>query len=282
MTGESHEKLEPTSGGLGIGQRVLRRFLVKMTRASLAAGTIKIDDKSALIVVDVQNCFLPGGSLAVKDGEQVIPVINRIAKKLRQCGDDAGLAHAGPRLVRFRPCRQEAVRRDQAALRRSGAVAGPLRTGHRRRRYREGHRDPAGRACDPQGLSQGHGQLLGVPRGRSRDADRLGRLSQAARPAKRCSSPGSPPTFASPGPPWTRGVSGSPPTSSRTRAAASISRVRLRPHGPPWRRRASRGSSRKIWPCAVRPDECGLRAGPYKINRLRSAFLARSATRLLT
>ena len=32
-----------------------------------------------LLVVDVQNSFLPGGSLAVKDGEQVIPVINRIA-----------------------------------------------------------------------------------------------------------------------------------------------------------------------------------------------------------
>jgi nicotinamidase/pyrazinamidase len=28
----------------------------------------------------MQNCFLPGGSLAVKDGDQVIPVINRIAK----------------------------------------------------------------------------------------------------------------------------------------------------------------------------------------------------------
>src|SRR6185437_5228961 len=28
----------------------------------------------------VQNCFLPGGSLAVRDGDQVIPVINRIAK----------------------------------------------------------------------------------------------------------------------------------------------------------------------------------------------------------
>src|SRR6202163_673493 len=54
--------------------------LASMTRTSFAAGTVKIDDKSALIVVDVQNCFLPGGSLAVKDGEQVIPVINRIAK----------------------------------------------------------------------------------------------------------------------------------------------------------------------------------------------------------
>jgi nicotinamidase/pyrazinamidase len=45
-----------------------------------AAAKIAIDDNSALIVVDVQNCFLPGGSLAVKDGEQVIPVINRLAR----------------------------------------------------------------------------------------------------------------------------------------------------------------------------------------------------------
>ena len=48
---------------------------------AFAAGTIPIDDKSVLIVVDVQNCFLPGGSLAVKDGDQIVPIINRIAKK---------------------------------------------------------------------------------------------------------------------------------------------------------------------------------------------------------
>jgi nicotinamidase/pyrazinamidase len=45
-----------------------------------AAASIKPDDASALLVIDVQNGFLPGGSLAVKDGEQVIPVINRIAR----------------------------------------------------------------------------------------------------------------------------------------------------------------------------------------------------------
>jgi nicotinamidase/pyrazinamidase len=45
-----------------------------------AATPIKPDDASALLVIDVQNCFLPGGSLAVKDGEQVVPVINKIAK----------------------------------------------------------------------------------------------------------------------------------------------------------------------------------------------------------
>src|SRR5271157_3418581 len=50
------------------------------SRPLWAAASIKIDDASALLVIDVQNCFLPGGSLAVKDGDQVIPVINRIAK----------------------------------------------------------------------------------------------------------------------------------------------------------------------------------------------------------
>jgi nicotinamidase/pyrazinamidase len=48
---------------------------------AFAAGRIAVDDASVLIVVDVQNCFLPGGSLAVKDGEQVVPIINRIAGK---------------------------------------------------------------------------------------------------------------------------------------------------------------------------------------------------------
>src|SRR4051812_41278456 len=45
-----------------------------------AAASIKVDDASALLVIDVQNCFLPGGSLAVKEGEQVVPVINKISK----------------------------------------------------------------------------------------------------------------------------------------------------------------------------------------------------------
>jgi nicotinamidase/pyrazinamidase len=35
----------------------------------------------ALIVVDVQRDFCPGGSLAVPDGDQVVPVINRLAPR---------------------------------------------------------------------------------------------------------------------------------------------------------------------------------------------------------
>lgn len=44
------------------------------------AAAIKPDEGSALLVIDVQNCFLPGGSLAVKDGDKVVPVINKLAK----------------------------------------------------------------------------------------------------------------------------------------------------------------------------------------------------------
>lgn len=35
----------------------------------------------ALIAVDIQNDFCPGGALAVPDGDRVIPVINRLAEK---------------------------------------------------------------------------------------------------------------------------------------------------------------------------------------------------------
>lgn len=36
---------------------------------------------AVLLVVDVQNDFLPGGALAVERGDEVIPVINRIAQR---------------------------------------------------------------------------------------------------------------------------------------------------------------------------------------------------------
>lgn len=35
----------------------------------------------ALLIVDVQNDFLPGGALGVKDGDQIIPIINRLQEK---------------------------------------------------------------------------------------------------------------------------------------------------------------------------------------------------------
>ncbi len=44
------------------------------------SAQIKPDAKSVLIVVDVQNCFVPGGSLAVQKGDEVVPIINKLAK----------------------------------------------------------------------------------------------------------------------------------------------------------------------------------------------------------
>jgi nicotinamidase/pyrazinamidase len=36
-------------------------------------------DGAALLVIDLQNDFCPGGSLAVREGDRVVPVVNRIA-----------------------------------------------------------------------------------------------------------------------------------------------------------------------------------------------------------
>ena len=48
-----------------------------------AAAKITPAANSALIVVDVQNCFVSGGTLPVKGGEEVVPVINKLAAAFR-------------------------------------------------------------------------------------------------------------------------------------------------------------------------------------------------------
>jgi len=66
-----------------------RRSLLKSTAALsllgatgtlFAASKLKPNDKSALIVIDVQNCFVDGGTLPVKGGAEVVPVINKLAE----------------------------------------------------------------------------------------------------------------------------------------------------------------------------------------------------------
>jgi nicotinamidase/pyrazinamidase len=37
--------------------------------------------KTALLIVDVQNDFCFGGALGVKDGDKIVPTINKIIKK---------------------------------------------------------------------------------------------------------------------------------------------------------------------------------------------------------
>jgi nicotinamidase/pyrazinamidase len=53
--------------------------LLGVVAPALAAASIKPDARSALLVIDVQNCFVTGGTLPVKDGEQVVPIINKLS-----------------------------------------------------------------------------------------------------------------------------------------------------------------------------------------------------------
>jgi nicotinamidase/pyrazinamidase len=42
---------------------------------------LKLGAKDSLIVVDVQNDFCPGGRLAVQKGDEVVPLVNELAKR---------------------------------------------------------------------------------------------------------------------------------------------------------------------------------------------------------
>ena len=54
--------------------------MTSLVSSASAQTKIKPGPDAALLVVDVQNCFTPGGSLAVDKGDEIIPLINRIAK----------------------------------------------------------------------------------------------------------------------------------------------------------------------------------------------------------
>jgi nicotinamidase/pyrazinamidase len=51
-------------------------------RAS-AQDKIKPGDNDVLAVIDVQNCFVPGGTLPVPEGDKIIPLINRLAPSFK-------------------------------------------------------------------------------------------------------------------------------------------------------------------------------------------------------
>ena len=74
MQDVSRRSLLAAAGGLS---------LASLMGSALAQGKIKPGPDTALVVVDVQNCFLPGGSLAVAKGDEIIPLINRIAKSFQ-------------------------------------------------------------------------------------------------------------------------------------------------------------------------------------------------------
>jgi nicotinamidase/pyrazinamidase len=48
------------------------------------ASTMPDSSRSALLVIDVQNDFTPGGQLAVPEGDLIVPLINRLARQFTQ------------------------------------------------------------------------------------------------------------------------------------------------------------------------------------------------------
>jgi nicotinamidase/pyrazinamidase len=42
---------------------------------------MQLQPTDALLVIDVQNDFMPGGALAIPDGDAIVPLINTLAKK---------------------------------------------------------------------------------------------------------------------------------------------------------------------------------------------------------
>ena len=48
---------------------------------AFARGAISPGENAVLLVIDMQNCFLPGGTLPVKGGNEIIPIINELGKK---------------------------------------------------------------------------------------------------------------------------------------------------------------------------------------------------------
>ena len=54
-----------------------------MSARAWTAAKLSVGESDVLVVVDVQNCFVPGGSLAVKGGDEIVPLVNRLARRFR-------------------------------------------------------------------------------------------------------------------------------------------------------------------------------------------------------
>lgn len=64
--------------GMAAAGLVTALMASRTERAGAQSGAIKPGPTDVLLVIDVQNCFTPGGSLAVKDGDTIIPLINKL------------------------------------------------------------------------------------------------------------------------------------------------------------------------------------------------------------
>jgi nicotinamidase/pyrazinamidase len=68
----------------GTGLAALVGVPLAMRGALAQAGKLTINPKTdALVVIDVQNCFMPTGSLPVAKGDEIVPLINGLSRKFR-------------------------------------------------------------------------------------------------------------------------------------------------------------------------------------------------------
>jgi hypothetical protein len=171
---------------------------------AFAAASIKPDVKSALIVVDVQNCFVDGGTLPVKGGADVVPVINKLSAAFENVVVTQDWHTPGH--VSFASAHQGKKPFETTKLPYGTQVLWPDHCvqGSDDAALLKGLTPAKAQLIIRQGLPPGHRQLLGVHGGRRQDLDRPGRVPARARPSTASTSAAWPPISASPGPRSTR------------------------------------------------------------------------------
>ena len=193
--------------------------------------TATFGDNDVLIVVDVQNDFCPGGALAVPRGDEVVPIVNRMAARFRNVVLTQDWHPRGPFVVCLLASGQETVRDHCGRLRSASAVARPLRAGDGGRRV---SLRPGSSPCRLD-HAQGHGPRASIPIRRSTKTTATPRPAWsdicASAVLAAYFSPAWHWIFACATPPRTLGAKALPSSWSRTAAAASTSAVPSRRRG---------------------------------------------------
>jgi hypothetical protein len=121
--------------------------------------------------------LLPGRQARRAEGRRGRARDQRARTTLRERRADAGLAPRRAPVFRDLASGEETLRFDRARLWGASPLAGSLRAGRRRGGTAQGSLRPSRTARGPQGLSQGGGQLLRLPRGRPQEPHRARGLS---------------------------------------------------------------------------------------------------------
>ena len=67
-------------GGGSTGGGAAMRLDARASPAPAQGLRIRPDARDVLLVIDVQNGFVPGGALAVSGGDEIVPLVNRLAR----------------------------------------------------------------------------------------------------------------------------------------------------------------------------------------------------------